>query len=157
VLQTYPPKINLVLEIRTETWKLRPQFLFSFPSSFFLSVVTPLHLAHPDLLVSSNLLWSFLNLDRIHLIRKIFFSVQVFHRELFFRHTQTLLQLRYMKYIMHVRQLRWQLQLVSYFTYILQNLEWSNESWSKLVLNLETMQTSHRWHLEVNKISNLKP
>jgi hypothetical protein len=142
--------------IRKETWKLRLELFFPFPGSFFLGVVTPLHLAHPDLLVSSNPLWCFKNLDRILLIRKIFFSVQVFHRQLLFRHTQTFLQLRYMKYIMHIRQLRRQLRLVSYFTSLLQNLEWSNESWCELASDLETMQTSHRRHLEVHKISHFK-
>jgi hypothetical protein len=34
--------------------------------------------------------------------------------------------------------------LVSYFTSLLQNLEWSNEPQCELALNLETTQTSHR-------------
>jgi hypothetical protein len=37
-----------------ETWKLYLQLFFSFPSSFFLGMVTPLHLAHLHSLVSSN-------------------------------------------------------------------------------------------------------
>jgi hypothetical protein len=57
---------------------------------------------------------------------------------------------------MHVRQLRRQLQLVSYFTSLLQNLEWSNEPRCELASDLETMQTSHRRHLEVHKISHFK-
>jgi hypothetical protein len=107
-------------------------------------VVTPLHLAHPDLLISSNPLRCFQNLDRVPLVRMIFFSIQVLHRQLLFRHAHTFLQLRYMEYIMHVRQLRPQLQLVSYFTSLLQNLEWSNEPWCELASDLETMQTSQR-------------
>jgi hypothetical protein len=57
---------------------------------------------------------------------------------------------------MHVKQLRWQLQLVSYFTSLLQNLEWSNEPRYKLASDLETIQTSHRRHLEVHKTSHFK-
>jgi hypothetical protein len=45
---------------------------------------------------------------------------------------------------MHIRQLWWQLQLVSYFTSLFQNRKWSNESWCELASNLETTQTSHR-------------
>jgi hypothetical protein len=142
--------------IEKETWKFHLHFFFSFPCSFFLGVVTPLHLAHPDLLVSSNPLWCFQHLDRVLLVRKIFFRIQVFHRQLLFRHAQTFLQLRYIEYIMHVRQLRRQLQLVCYFTSLFQNLESSNEPRCELASNLETMQTPHRRPLEAHKISHLK-
>jgi hypothetical protein len=77
------------------------------------------------------------------LVRKIF-SIHVFHRQLLFKHTQTFIQLRYMEYIMHIRQLWWQLELVSYFTSLLKNLEWSNEPRCELASDLETTQTSHR-------------
>jgi hypothetical protein len=43
-----------------------------------------------------------------------------------------------MKYIMHVRQLWRQLQLVGYFTSLLQNLKCSNEPWCELTSELET-------------------
>jgi hypothetical protein len=59
-------------------------------------------------------------------------------------HMQTFLQLRDMEYVMHIRQLWRQLQLVSYFTSLLQNLKWSNESWCELASYLETTQTSYR-------------
>jgi hypothetical protein len=61
-----------------------------------------------------------------------------------------------MEYIMHVRQLWRQFQLVSHFTSLLQNLEWSNEPQCELASDLETMQTCHRRHLEVHKISHFK-
>jgi hypothetical protein len=57
---------------------------------------------------------------------------------------QIFLQLRDMEHVMHMGQLWWQLQLVSYFTSLLQNLEWSNELWCELASYLETVQTSHR-------------
>jgi hypothetical protein len=78
------------------------------------------------------------------LIRKIFLVIQIFHGFLLLRYTQTLLQLRDMKHVMHIRQLWWQLQLVSYFTSLFQDLKWSNESWCELASTHETMQTSHR-------------
>jgi hypothetical protein len=93
---------------------------------------------------------------RILLIRKILFSIQVFHRQLLFRHMQAFLQLRDMEYVMHIWQLRWHLQLICYFTSLFQNLKRSNEPRCELASYLETMQTSHRWHLEINKISNFK-
>jgi hypothetical protein len=84
------------------------------------------------------------NLDSVLLVRKIFFNIQVFHRQFLFRYSHILLHLRYVKYIMHVRQLWQQLQLVDYFTSLLQNLEWSNEPQCELTSDLETTQTSHR-------------
>jgi hypothetical protein len=45
---------------------------------------------------------------------------------------------------MHIRQLRWQLQLLGYFISLLHNLEQSNESQSELASYFETVQTSHR-------------
>jgi hypothetical protein len=100
--------------------------------------MAPLHLAHLNIHVLINSLRCFQDLDRVLLVRKIFFSIQVFHRQFLFRHAQTFLQLRYMEYIIHVRQLRRQQQLVSYFTSLLQNLEWFNEPWCELALDLET-------------------
>jgi hypothetical protein len=58
VLQTFPPpKMNLIPgfgRIGKKAWKLFPQCLISFPSSFFLGIVTPLYLAYLDLLVLRN-------------------------------------------------------------------------------------------------------
>jgi hypothetical protein len=82
-------------------------------------MMAPLHLAHLDSHVPRNSLGRLQNLDGVLWIRKIFFSIIVFHGYLLFRHTQTFLQLRDMEHIMHIRQLRRQLQLVSYFTSLL--------------------------------------
>jgi hypothetical protein len=57
---------------------------------------------------------------------------------------------------MHIWQLRWQLQLVSYFTSLFHNLEQPNEPRCELASNLEIAQTSHTWHPEVHKISHFK-
>jgi hypothetical protein len=61
-----------------------------------------------------------------------------------------------MEHIVHIWQLWRQLQLVSYLTSLFQNNKWSNEPRCELASNLEMVQTSHRWHLEVHKISNFK-
>jgi hypothetical protein len=119
-------------------------------------MVTPLHLAHLDPLIPCDSLGRLSNLDRVLLVRKIFLSIQVFHRQLLFRYSQTLLQLIYVKYIMHVRQLWRQLQLVGYFTSLLQNLELSNDPRCEIASDLEMTQTPHSSYLEVNKISNFK-
>jgi hypothetical protein len=79
-------KMNLALERnRKEIQKLCLQFFFSLPSSFFLGVVSPLHLAHPDL-ISGEPLGRVQNPDMILLIREIFTSTQIFHGDLIFRH-----------------------------------------------------------------------
>jgi hypothetical protein len=57
---------------------------------------------------------------------------------------QTFLQLRNMEYVMNIIQLWRQLQLISYFTTLLQNLKWSNESWYEFASKLKTTQTYHR-------------
>jgi hypothetical protein len=56
----------------------------------------------------------------------------------------TFLLLRDMEHIMNIRQLRRQLQLVSYFTSLPQNLELSNEPRCELASYLEMTQTSYR-------------
>jgi hypothetical protein len=119
-------------------------------------MMAPLHFAYLDLLVSRNSFECLQNLDGVLLIRKILFSISVFHGYFLFRHSQTFLQLRHMEHVMHVRQLWWQPQLISYFTSPLQNHERSNEPRCEFASYLESVQTSHRGHLEVNKISNFK-
>jgi hypothetical protein len=117
-------------------------------------MMASLHLAHLDLLVPHNSFRHLWNFDGVLLVRKIFFSIQVFHSQLLF--TQAFLQLRYMKYVMHTWQLRRQLQLVSCFTSLLQNLEWNYKPRCELASDLEMMQTTHRRHLEVHKIFHFK-
>jgi hypothetical protein len=56
--------MNLALEIQT-IQKLCLQFIISLPCRFFFGVVTPLHLAHLDLLISGDSLKRLQNLDRI--------------------------------------------------------------------------------------------
>jgi hypothetical protein len=107
-------------------------------------MVTLLHLAHLNLLVSRNSLGCLQDPDTVLLITEIFFSIQILHWYLLFTHPQTFLQLRDMEHIMHIRQLWWQLQLVSHFTSLLQNLEWSNEPRCELASDLEMTQTSYR-------------
>jgi hypothetical protein len=118
-------------------------------------MLTSLHLTHLDPIVSSNSLTCFQHLDRILLIGKIFFSIQVFHRYLLFRHTHTSSVERYGTH--HAHQTTTVVTpIVGYFTSLLHNLERSNESWCELTSYFETAQTTHRWHLEVHKISNIK-
>jgi hypothetical protein len=143
-------------QIGKETWKFYLQLFFSFSSSFFLGMVTPLHLTHYDPLVLGNSLRRLYDLERVLLIGEIFTSIQILHRYLLFRHTQTLLQLRDMKHVVHIRQLWWQLQLIGHSTSLLRNIEQSTEHRCELSSYLEMAQTSHRWHLEVHKISNFK-
>jgi hypothetical protein len=85
--QPTPLKMNLVLEIQTDqkrNLEILPSTLLPFPCSFFLGMMAPLHLA------------ILIFLFRITLSNnsKIFFSIQVVHGQLLFRHTQTFLQLR---------------------------------------------------------------
>jgi hypothetical protein len=56
-----------------------------------------LHLAHHNLLVLSNSLRRFQDLDRILLIRKILFSIQTFQRQSLLRYVHAFLQLRDME------------------------------------------------------------
>jgi hypothetical protein len=65
-------------------------------------------------------------------------GIQIFYGYLLFRHMQTFLQLRDMEHVMHIGQLWQQLQLVSYFTSLFQNLKWSNKYWCELASYLET-------------------
>jgi hypothetical protein len=49
-----------------------------------------------------------------------------------------------MKHIVHICQLWWQLQFISYFSSLLSNLEWSDEPRHELASYLKIAQTSHR-------------
>jgi hypothetical protein len=62
---------------------------------------------------------------------------------------------------MHIRQLQWQLQLTTYFTSLLQNLEWCNEPRCEFTTYLEMAQTSHTansypnfFHIAGHKLSS---
>jgi hypothetical protein len=125
--------------IRKETWKLYLQLFFSLSSRFFFDMVTPLHHEHLDPLVRGKSFGCLQNFNGVLLIREIFFSIQVFCGYLLFSHTQTFLQLRGMEHIMHIRQLQRQPQSVSYFTSLLQNLEWSTEPRCELASYLKTV------------------
>jgi hypothetical protein len=90
------------------------------------------------------------------LIGKIFARNQVFQWDFFFRYSQTFLQLCHVEQIVYTRKLRGQFQSVGHFTFLFQDLKWSNKSRCKLSSNFELKKATHRRHLEIYKISNFK-
>jgi hypothetical protein len=89
--------------IREKMGKIYLKLFFSFPSSFIFSMVTPLHFAHLYHIISCNVSQRVKNLDRILRVSQITLNTELFHWFLFLRDTETLLKLRHMKYIMHIR------------------------------------------------------
>jgi hypothetical protein len=77
------------------------QIIFTLPSCFFLRVVTPSHFAHPDSVPSGDPVYNLKNLCWLLYVGQVFLDIQTFHSQLLLWHTQTVLQLRHMKDIMH--------------------------------------------------------
>jgi hypothetical protein len=119
-------------------------------------MVAPLNLAHRNLLVPSNSFGRFQQLNRILLIGQIFACNQIFQWDLFFRYSQTFLQLWHMEHIVYNREPWGQFQLIGHFDLLLQDFKQSNKSGGKLSSNFESTKDSHRWHLEIYIISNFK-
>jgi hypothetical protein len=107
-------------------------------------MMAPLHLAHLDFLVPCNSLRHIQNLDGGTLDKKDIlqrpslpwvFALQA--------HIDISSVERHGTHHAHPTTAA-ATPIVSYFTSLLQNLEWSNESWRKLASYLEMAQTSHR-------------
>jgi hypothetical protein len=122
--------MNLAIEIWMEqkrNLEILPSILLLSPMSLLLMCDDSIHLAHLDLLISGNSLRCIQSLDGTLLIGEIITSIHIFHADLFFRHLQTLLQLRDMEHVVHIRQLWWKLQLICHFTSLLHDLKRTNE------------------------------
>jgi hypothetical protein len=77
------------------------QFIFSFLGGFIFYVMAPLYLAHFDHLVSCNSGHGIDDLDRMLVYVRSSCTLCVLYWQLLFWNSETLLQLRYMEYIMH--------------------------------------------------------
>jgi hypothetical protein len=69
--------------------------------------MTPFDFAHSDSFPSGDSVCSLNNLRWLFNIGQVFLDFETLHWQLLFWHTQTLLQLRHMKDIMHDRQIFW--------------------------------------------------
>jgi hypothetical protein len=92
------------------------QIIFTLPGCFFLRVMIPSDFAHSDGLPSGDSVYSLQDLRWLLNIGQVLLDFKTFHWQLLFWHTQTLLQLRHMKDIMHSRQIFWQAELIGHFS-----------------------------------------
>jgi hypothetical protein len=92
------------------------QIIFTLPGCFFLRVMIPPDFAHSDGLPSSDSICGFKDLRWLLCVGQVLLDFKTFYWQLLFRHTQTLLQLRHMKDIMHNRQILWQTELIGHFS-----------------------------------------
>jgi hypothetical protein len=102
------------------------QIIFTLPSCFFLRVVTPSDFAHSDSLPPGDSVCSLKNLSWLLYVGQVLLDLQTFYWQLLFWHTQTLLQLRHMKDIMHCGQAFWQTELIGHFSTPCENLIQTN-------------------------------
>jgi hypothetical protein len=102
------------------------QIIFTLTGCFFLKVVTPSDFAHRDRFPPGDSVCSLKNLRWLLYVSQILLDLQTFHWQLLFWHTQTLLQLRHVKDIMHCRQAFWQTELIGYFSTPCENLVRTN-------------------------------
>jgi hypothetical protein len=77
--------------------KLCSQFIFLFSGSFIFCVMAPLYLAHLNHFIPGDSSQSINDLDGIFHVGQI-----TLHIELLFWHSEALLQLGHMEYIMHI-------------------------------------------------------
>jgi hypothetical protein len=98
------------------------QIILTLPGCFLFRVVTPSDFAHSDSLPPGDSVCSLKNLRWLLYVGQVLLDLQTFHRQLLFWHTQTLLQLRHMKDIMHCGQAFWQTELIGYFSTPCDNL-----------------------------------
>jgi hypothetical protein len=97
------------------------QIIFTLPGCFFLRVVTPSDFAHSDCFPPVTVC-SLNNLRWLLNVGQVFLDFKTLHWQLLFWYTQTLLQLRHMKDIMHGRQIFWQTELIGHFSMPCENL-----------------------------------
>jgi hypothetical protein len=92
------------------------QIIFALPSCFLLKVMTPSDFAHSDSLPSVDSVCSLKDLRWFLCVGQVLLDFKAFHWQLLLSHSQTLLQLRHMKNIMHNRQIFWQTELIGHFS-----------------------------------------
>jgi hypothetical protein len=80
------------------------QIIFTLPGCFFLRVVIPYDFAHSDGLPPGDSVCSLKDLRWLLNVGQVLLDFKAFHWQLLFWHSRTLLQLRYMKDIMHCGQ-----------------------------------------------------
>jgi hypothetical protein len=120
-----PLKESRPRDSRLASKKLRVfdhQIIFALPGCFFLRVVIPSDFTHFDGLPSGDFVCSLKDLCWFFCVGQILLDLQTFDWQLLFWHTQTLLQLRHMKNIMHSRQIFWQAELIGHFSTPCENL-----------------------------------
>jgi hypothetical protein len=98
------------------------QIIFTLPGFFFLRVVIPSDFAHSDGLPSGDSVCSLKDLRRLLNVGQVLLDFKTFNWQLLFWHSQTFLQLRHMKDIMHIRQIFWQTELLGHFSTPCENL-----------------------------------
>jgi hypothetical protein len=98
------------------------QIIFTLLGCFLLRVVIPSDFAHSDGLSPGDSVCRLKDLHWLLYIGQVLLDFKTFHWQLLFWHTQTLLQLRYMKDNMHCGQAFWQTELIGHFSTPCENL-----------------------------------
>jgi hypothetical protein len=78
-------------------------------------MMIPPDFAHSDGLPSSDSVCGLKDLRWLLNVGEVLLDFKTFNWQLLFWHSQTLLQLKHMKNIMHGRQILWQTELVGHF------------------------------------------
>ena len=89
-----------------KTRKMSFEITFILPSGFFFSVMTPLNFIHLDHLSTSTSFFLIQNYERMFNIRKVRFHTNFLLFNYLHRNPDTLLKLRYTKYIVDSGELR---------------------------------------------------
>jgi hypothetical protein len=98
------------------------QIIFTLPGCFFLRVMILSDFAHSDGLPSGDSVCSLKDLRWLLNVGQVLLDFKTLHWQLLLWHSQTFLQLRHMKDIMHNRQIFWQTELIGHFSTPCKNL-----------------------------------
>src|SRR3954469_4777709 len=112
-------------------------------------MMIPLHFAEFDSLSPCGSFCSLKNLDRFLFVSEITFQLNLLQRYGILQRSllhlwMAFLKLTHMKHIVNGRQRFWQFNLISYFSFTTQNLEWSNISWGQFSFDSKSLHST-KW------------
>ena len=154
---TPPLREDLVPRSRTErTPDIRTQVILALPSSFSVGMVRPLNFQKFDRLVASFALDFFKNGNGMLMIRQIFLELNLFEVYSALRRLKALAKLWHVKHVVHVCEVRRNLELIGEIASFSNDLERTHVCRGKLPFDTEAMSTFHWRDAEVDMVSDLE-
>src|ERR1041385_7821508 len=124
--------------------------VFSFPRSFSLRVVGPLHFQKLNLLTTSDTLCEIKNTNGVLSIRKVILEIERFVVDFADGVLEATPELGHMEYIMYSGKVRGKFKLVGNFSTFSKNAKRSDVTWGQLAFDTETLGSLQRSNPKVS-------